>query len=151
MVADGTLGVPFLFVVRINGVNLMQKKQFMDAYPIFELTLDKAGSRFAHAADIIAELQANIAAHPIAKFIAIFDHYEHTTQTLKGEVEAGMLDAQNIIFCFGTKIPNAQVLAVRPRSIGVVEYADRFVVSFLEPPMPVATEAMVAWVTALQS
>jgi hypothetical protein len=41
-------------------------------------------------------------------------------------------------------------MAVRPRSIGVTEYADRFVINFLEPPMPPATEAMEAWVRGLR-
>jgi hypothetical protein len=45
---------------------------------------------------------------------------------------------------------NAHVMTVRPRSIGVTEFADKFVLAFLEPPMPVATEAMVTWVKSLQ-
>jgi hypothetical protein len=40
-------------------------------------------------------------------------------------------------------------MAVRPRSIGVVEKADRFVVPFLEAPMPLANAAMEGWVKAL--
>jgi len=54
-----------------------------------------------------------------------------------------------IVFCFGTHLPNAQVMAVRPRSIGVVDQGDRFVISFLEAPMPLANNAMDAWVKAI--
>jgi hypothetical protein len=39
-------------------------------------------------------------------------------------------------------------MAVRPRSIGVVEKADRFVITFLEAPMPLANAAMDGWVKA---
>lgn len=40
-------------------------------------------------------------------------------------------------------------MAVRPRSIGVVEQADRFVISYLEAPMPLANQAMAAWMEGI--
>ena len=40
-------------------------------------------------------------------------------------------------------------MAVRPRSIGVVDQGDRFVISFLEAPMRLANNAMDAWVKAI--
>jgi hypothetical protein len=40
-------------------------------------------------------------------------------------------------------------MAVRPRSNGVVEQTDRFVISFLEAPMPLANNVMEAWVKAI--
>ena len=85
----------------------------------------------------------------MAKFIAHFDHLAHT-QSIDGDINPDILSAQHIIFCFGMKLPNASVMAVRPRSIGVVELADAFVINFMEPPMPVATQAMIGWVKALQ-
>lgn len=126
----------------------MQQAIFMEKYPIFELTIAKSECKFATTAEIIADLIAKVEAHPIAKLIGHFDHYAHT-QAIDGEINPEILDAQHIVFCFGTKIPNAQVMAVRPRSIGVTEFADKFVVAFLEPPMPVATEAMIGWVKSL--
>lgn len=42
-------------------------------------------------------------------------------------------------------------MAVRPRSIGVVDLGDRFVVTFMEAPMPPANEAMEAWAKSLRN
>ena len=126
----------------------MKQAVFMEKYPIFELTLAKNECQFANTAEIIAELTAKVEAHPIAKMIGHFDHYAHT-QSIEGEINPEIKAAQHIVFCCGTKIPNAQVMAVRPRSIGVTEFADHFVLAFLEPPMPVATEAMIGWVKSL--
>lgn len=127
----------------------MQQAVFMEKYPIYELTLSKDECKLASTAEIIADLTAKVEAHPIAKMIGHFDHYSHT-RAIEGEINPEILNAQHIVFCFGTKIPNAQVMAVRPRSIGVTEFSDRFVIAFLEPPMPVATEAMIGWVKSLQ-
>jgi len=127
----------------------MQQKVFMEKYPIFELDLPKSECKYTTVAEIVQDLTDKVTQHPIAKFIGHFDHLAHT-QSIDGEVNADILAAQHIVFCFGTKLPNAHVMAVRPRSIGVVEFADNFVINFMEPPMPVATEAMIAWVKALQ-
>jgi hypothetical protein len=127
----------------------MQQKQFMDKYPIFELTLSKSECRFDSVGAIIDYLITQVETHPKATFIAQFDHLAHTRQ-IEGEVNPDILAAGHVIFCFGTKLPNAQVMAVRPRSIGVTEFSDHFVVNFMEPPMPVATEAMESWVKSLQ-
>ncbi|MCI4411278.1 MAG: hypothetical protein JHC38_06345 [Thiotrichales bacterium] len=127
----------------------MQQSIFMEKYPIFELTLTKAECLCATTAEIIQTLTDKINAHPVAKFIAHFDHYAHT-KSIEGEINPEIIAAQHVVFCFGTKLPNAHVMTVRPRSIGVTEFADKFVLAFLEPPMPVATEAMVTWVKSLQ-
>jgi hypothetical protein len=127
----------------------MQQKQFMDKYPIFELTLTKAECRFDNAGEILDYLITQVESHPKAKFIAQFDHIAHSRH-IDGDVNPDILAAGHVIFCFGMKLPNAQVMAVRPRSIAVTEFADSFVVNFMEPPMPVATEAMESWVKSLQ-
>lgn len=82
-------------------------------------------------------------------FIGIFDHYAHT-QGIGGEIAAGIVGAVDVLFCFGFALPNPQVLAVRPRSIGVADMGDKFVASFLEAPMKPANEAMQAWVKDLR-
>ena len=53
----------------------------------------------------------------------------------------------------GNCFPKQQIifLAVRPRSIGVAEMADSFVVSFLEAPNPEANAAMESWVKGIAS
>jgi hypothetical protein len=43
-----------------------------------------------------------------------------------------------------------RLLAVRPRSIGLAELPDRFVISFLEAPMPEANRKMTEWVLSLR-
>ena len=63
----------------------------------------------------------------------------------------GMTAAVDIIFCFGFAIPTPQMLAVRPRSIGIADMGDKFVISFLEAPMQPANQAMEAWTIALRN
>jgi hypothetical protein len=43
------------------------------------------------------------------------------------------------------------MLAVRPRSIGIADLGDRFVISFMEAPMAAANQSMEAWTLALRS
>lgn len=75
----------------------MKKTIFMDKYPVYTLELSKSEVAQKSVSEIIAYFQAKIEAHPIAKFIAIFDHYEHT-KSVDGEINPEILDAQNIIF-----------------------------------------------------
>ncbi|MDD4966363.1 DUF6858 family protein [Halothiobacillus sp.] len=128
----------------------MQQTHFDEKYPVYELTLQKSETTATSASEIISRLKANVDSHPIAAFIGLFDHFAHTKNLPEGEIAENIIAAQHIIFCFGVKLPSARVMAVRPRSIGVTEFADHFVVNFMEPPMPVATNAMESWVRALR-
>jgi len=128
----------------------MQQKTFQEKYPVFELTLPKSETSKQNVEEIIADLRAKIEAHPVVRYIGEFDHYAHTSSLPDGEIAEDIIAAKNIIFCFGIKLPEPTVMAVRPRSIGVTEYKDRFVINFLEPPMPMATEAMENWVKSLK-
>lgn len=128
----------------------MKQKLLQEKYPVFVLELPKEETDFKSVDAIIAHLKATIEAHPVTVYIATFDHYSHTKSLPNGEINPAILDAKNIVFCFGIALPNAEVLSVRPRSIGVVEFADKFVISFLEAPMPVANTAMEAWVLGLR-
>ncbi len=83
-------------------------------------------------------------------FIATFDHLAHT-QAIEGSVAPDIRAAINVVFCFGHALPNPQVLAVRPRSIGIADMGDRFVVSFMDAPMKPANDAMQAWTLALRN
>ena len=58
-------------------------------------------------------------------------------------------DAKNIVFCFGAKLPDPKMLAVRPRSIGVCETDTHFVISFMEAPNLALTKIMIDWVEEL--
>lgn len=128
----------------------MKQKILQEKYPIFVLELDKEETDLVSVDAIVGRLEKEIAAHPVARFIAVFDHYAHTRALPDGVIADGILDAKNVVFCFGIAIPNPEVLSVRPRSIGIAEMADRFVISFLEAPMPVANTAMEGWVRALR-
>ncbi|BFU77999.1 hypothetical protein ALC152_12140 [Arcobacter sp. 15-2] len=111
----------------------MKKTIFMEKYPIYTLELKKTEIAEKSVAEIIEYFKKQIETHPIAKFIAIFDHYSHT-QNINGEINESILDVQNILFCFGTAIPDTKMVAVRPRSIGVCELENSFVIEFMEVP-----------------
>ena len=127
----------------------MKKTIFMDKYPVYSLELLKTEVEVKNVPEIIEYFKTKIEAHPIAKFIAIFDHYTHT-KSLDGPILDGLQDAQNIIFCFGPAIPSTKILAARPRSIGVCELEDRFVIDFLEAPKEQLHDLMESWAKALK-
>ncbi len=124
----------------------MKQITFKEKYPVFTLELSKEESKFSTTDEIIAYFQEKIETHPVAKFISIFDHFSHTTSLADGEMNSEILDAKNIVFCFGKELPSPLVLAVRPRSIGVVEFSGKFVISFMETPNPASTQTVEKWI-----
>jgi hypothetical protein len=128
----------------------MKQSLLHEKYPVFTLEVDKSETSLQTVAEIISLLRQRIEEHKVAKYIATFDHYSHTTELTDGYINSDILDAQNIIFCFGITLPSPQMMAVRPRSIGVAEIEDRFVISFMETPMPVANVAMEEWAKSIQ-
>ena len=129
----------------------MKKSLLQETYPVFTLELSKDETTFDSVDSIIDHLASRIEEHPVARFLTVFDHYEHTSRLEGGGIAPEIKAAKNIVFCFGTQLPNPQVMAVRPRSIGVVDLGERFVVTFMEAPMPPANEAMESWAKALQN
>ena len=129
----------------------MKQSILMERYPIFDLELPKGETTMKNVDDIIAYLHAKVEAHPVAAYIGTFDHFAHTKALPEGKIAPEIVDAKLIVFCFGTALPNPHVMAVRPRSIGVADLGDKFVLNFMEPPMPVATTAMEAWVKELKN
>ena len=126
----------------------MKKTLFLDTYPIHSLTLMKEGLRYQRMSQIVDYFKEKINANPVAHFIAVFDHYAHT-QKLGGEIMEGLKDVQNVIFCFGQAIPNTKIVAVRPRSIGICEFEDRFVIEFMEAHKEEIHTVMQLWTKAL--
>ena len=124
----------------------MQKSILMDKYHIHSKTMNKTDTSFTNVSQFIDYFNEKIEKDPIAKFIGIFDHYEHTQSLAEGEIADDIKDAQNIVFCFGQKIPNPLILSVRPRSIAIVETNDNFTISFMEAPILPMNEKMVKWV-----
>lgn len=127
----------------------MKKTIFMDKYPVFSLELSKDEVNVKNTQEVVAYFKEKIESHPIAKFIAVFDHYTHT-KDLNGEILEGLIDAQNVVFCFGAAIPNTKILAARPRSIGVCEFEDKFIIDFIEAPKEELHNLMESWAKALK-
>jgi len=128
----------------------MKQTVLMEKYPISEMDILKSETTFLTVDEVLVYLKGKIDAHPVAAYIATFDHYTHTKNLGDaGEISEDILDAKNIICCFGKQLPKATLLAVRPRAIGVVEMADKFVVSFMDAPNPQAHEFMVSWVKGI--
>ena len=127
----------------------MTHSTVMEKYPVNELIIQKNEIKYTTLDEILDDIKEKIDAHPVATYISIFDHYTHTKGLAEGEINEEILDAKNIIFCFGKQLPNASMMALRPRSIGVLEYKDTFVVSFMDAPNPQAHEAMTTWVKSI--
>ncbi|MDQ1337468.1 MAG: hypothetical protein QG617_435 [Campylobacterota bacterium] len=128
----------------------MKKTVFMDKYPIYSLELQKSEMKLTSAKDVATYFREKIENHPIAKFIALFDHYSHTKE-LNGQIMDGLIDAQNVVFCFGQAIPNTKMLALRPRSIGICEFEDKIIIDFLEAPKEEIHQLMQEWTTGLKN
>ncbi len=126
----------------------MKQTIFKDKYPIFSYEIAKSEISKNSDDDIIAYYKEKIESHPIAIYIATFDHYAHTT-SLNGDINPSIKDVKNIIFCFGAEIPNTKVAAVRPRSIGVCDVGDKFVIDFMEAPNDKANDFMEKWTKSL--
>jgi hypothetical protein len=130
----------------------MKQMMLMEKYPVSEMSIMKNETTFSTVDEVLDYLKAKIDAHPVAVYIATFDHYSHTKSLGEaGEIAEDILDAKNIICCFGKQLPKPTLLAVRPRAIGVVEMADKFVVSFLDAPNPQAQEFMISWVESIKN
>ena len=127
----------------------MKKTIFMDKYPVHSFEVLKSEINQTTVAELAEYFRDKIEAHPIATNIAIFDHYTHT-KNIDGEINPEIKDAQNVVFCFGQAIPNSKILAVRPRSIGICELEDKFIIDFLEAPKEKIQELMSQWTKALK-
>jgi hypothetical protein len=127
----------------------MKHTLLQEKYPVYVAEIDKAETSHQNVDDIVNYFKDKIAANPKVQFIGVFDHYAHTKR-IEGEINPDIQAAVDVIFCFGFALPNPQVLAVRPRSIGVADMGSKFVVSFMEAPMKPANEAMEAWTKGLR-
>ena len=128
----------------------MKQKIFKDKYHIFEIEFKKDELAQKNVNEILSVLKDKIDAHPVIAYIAMFDQFAQTKR-VDGTIRPDILDAKNIVFCFGKEIPTPEVLAVRPRSIGVCELEDSFVVNFLEAPNEQANVIMEDMIKSLKS
>ena len=127
----------------------MKQITVMEKYPVFTIEIAKGETTYNNVDEIITFLKTQIEAHPVAVFIGVFDHYTHTSNLEVGEIAESIKDAKNLICCFGKILPKPEVLGVRPRSFGIAEMNDSFVISFLEAPNPDANAAMEKWVKSI--
>ena len=128
----------------------MKHINFQDKYPVWSIEFKKEEISQKSIDEIIEYFKAKIEAHPIGVFIAIFDHYGHTTSLAEHKVADEIKGLKNIIFCFGKEIPKPIVGAVRPRSISVCELEDTFEISSMEAPNEVMNEVMQNWAIELK-
>jgi hypothetical protein len=127
----------------------MQKTILMDKYPVHSFELNKDETNFTNVDEIIQTLKSFIDAHPVAVYITIFDHYAHTKSLADATIDENILDAKNLVFCFGKQIPTSKILAVRPRSIGVCKTTTGFNIDFMQAPNDQLNNTMIEWVESL--
>jgi len=126
--------------------NWMEKCQFKEIYPIYVKELSKNEIAVETLDDLCRYFNNQIEKHPSAKYIFTFDNYAHTSALNGGTIEKNIIGAKVVLFCFGKKLLDPKIVAVRPRAIGLCETESHFVISFLEVPNPSLTETMVKWV-----
>ena len=124
----------------------MKQVLLQEKFPIFKLEVDKTETPFKSSQELVDHFKKLIDEHKVTRYIGEFDHYSHTKGLEGGEIAEGIIDARNVVFCFGTKLPKAEMLAVRPRSIGIAETETGFTISFMEAPMALANDTMEIWV-----
>ncbi len=124
----------------------MKQVLLQEKFPIFKLEIDKSETEYKSAQALVDHFKQLVDEHKVTRFIGEFDHYSHTRGLDGGEIADDIIDARNVVFCFGTKLPKAEMLAVRPRSIGIAETETGFMISFMEAPMAIANDTMETWV-----
>jgi hypothetical protein len=127
----------------------LKQTLLQESHPIFMLEIGRDETSLASIDAICDYFKRRIEAQRCAVFIAELDHFAHTRSLPEGHIGEGILAARNLIFCFGIALPEPRCLALRPRSIGIAETPDGFVIAFMETPMPVANAAMEDWAKGL--
>jgi len=127
----------------------MKKTIFMEKYPTFAFEIQKSETTYNSVDAIIEHLKELIQADPIAVYITTFDHYAHTSSLEGGVVNPDIKDAKNIIFCFGKQLPSTTMLAVRPRTIGIAELENSFIVELLEVPNEQMHQVVETWIKSI--
>jgi len=126
----------------------MTRSILLDTHPMYAISILKSEMALNTIPEIIDYFKGKIEENPEAVFITVFDHYAHT-QELNGEIMEGLINAQNLIFCFGHTIKNIDILAFRPKSIAIAETEESFTFEFLETPRPEVNAWMTSWIKGL--
>lgn len=126
----------------------MKKTVLLEKYPVCSVSIEKSETTYTTVSEIVEHLKNLIEQHKIAKYITVFDHYEHT-KSIDGTINPDIKDAKNILFCFGAAMPNTKILAVRPRGFGVAELENSFEIEFIEAPKEDLTNIMETWAKSI--
>jgi len=129
----------------------MKEMILQQSCPVFVEEIAKSETTLVSVDEIIGYLKVKIDENPSVAYIAEFDHFAHTSALENGEVSPDILAAKNLIFCFGPKIPSPYMMALKPRSIGISETKNGFVITFAEAPLPVATKTMISWAESIKN
>jgi len=128
----------------------MTRSILLDTHPMYAIKFLKSEMKFTDIAKIVEHFKAKIVENPEAVFITLFDHYAHT-KSLNGDIREDILDAKNLLFCFGHGIKNVEILAFRPKSIAICELEDSFVFEFLETPRPEVNNWITSWIKDIKA
>ena len=143
-----------LAFIKKNNLNMIKEENMkrtilLDTHPMYSCEILKKDTTKQNTNDIIEHFKRKIEENPEAGFITVFDHYQHT-QSLGGEILENIIDAKNLIFCFGHTIKNMEILAFRPKSIAICETEESFVLEFLETPRPEVNAWMQSWIEEIK-
>jgi len=127
----------------------MKRSILLDTHPMYAMEISKSEAKVSNIDEIITHFKQKIEENPEAVFITVFDHYAHTKE-LNGEILDTVVNARNLLFCFGHAIKNIEVLAFRPKSIAICETKESFILEFLETPRPEVNAWMQSWIKELQ-
>jgi len=128
----------------------MKSLLLKDQYPVKVLELPKSEAKFQSVDEVLSDLKNKIENHPVAVYIATFDHFSHTKSIPEHKMAEDIKDVKNIIFCFGKELPKSAMASVRPRSIAVADEGEKFVISFMDAPNDAAQDSMISWVEDLK-
>jgi len=102
--------IPVVYFLEEN----MEKCNFQGKFPIITKSFLTDQIQLETLDAICSYFVNRIKQDPVARHIATFDHYAHTKSALDGIVGDNIIGAKNIIFCFGKKLIDPDMLAVRP-------------------------------------
>jgi len=126
----------------------MKRSMLLDTHPMYSIKFLKKEMKYSNIDEVIEHFKRKIEENPEGGLITVFDHYAHTKK-IGGEVLDTIVNARNILFCFGHTITNIDILAFRPKSIAICELEDSFVFEFLETPRPEVNQWMQSWIKDL--
>lgn len=128
----------------------MHRVMILDKYPVCVDEIAKADTPLRNVDEIVDHLCNQVRADRSVALIGIFDHYGHSVR-LGGHIHPEVQDAKEVVFCFGPALPDVELLAIRPRAIGIADLGNRFFVTFLEGPGEETNRTLEHWIEDLRN